>query len=325
MFDPSLECAFVFRRDGNVRLFSNEAWDLDRAAHTSWIPREAMEALADLPVELAHHLQENGSADRRIGVVGLERLPLEFFRSLSASLPDAEFEPATNLLTEERILKSPAEVEALRRAVEITHTAIAEGRSALREGISELEVLGICARSMYENGGEEFAFTPEVSFGAMTEVCASPATANRLCDGDMALFDLGCLCDHYVGDLSRTYIQGAASQERRAIRDAVLRAQHAAIEAVRPGAIATELDGVAREVLERAGLGGFFNHGLGHGLGLDHHEPPFIEQDDPTVLKPGMVFTIEPGAYVPGVGGARIEDVVLVTDSGCEVLSQREE
>ncbi len=325
VFDPSLECALVIRRNGDVRLFSSAAWDLDRAARTSWIPRRAMQASADLPVELANHLQQAGETYGRIGVVGLERLPLEFFRRLSAGLPDGSFESATILVSEERILKDPVEAETLRRAARITNAAIAAGRGALREGITELEVMAACARTMYESGGEEWAFTPEVSFGAMTEVCASPATANRLCDGDMALFDLGCVCEHYVGDLSRTYIFGEASRERRAICEAVLEAQQAAITAVRPGMTAAELDGAARKVLEGAGFGEFFNHGLGHGLGLDHHEPPFIEPDDPTVLRPGMVFTIEPGAYVPSIGGARIEDVVMVTDTGFELLSRREE
>ncbi len=324
-FDPSVECALIIHRDGDVQLLSNAEWDLDRAARGSWIARPAMEALADLPAGLAHHLQQRGVASGRIGVAGLERLPLEFFRRLSAGLPDAALESATALVAEARMLKSPVEIEALRIAARITNSAIVAGLGVLREGVSELEVMATCARTMYENGGEELAFTPEVSFGVMTEVCASPASANTLRDGDLALFDLGCVFEHYVGDLSRTYIFGTASQERRSICHTVSMAQRAAIGAVRPGKTASEVDAVAREVLERAGFGAFFNHGLGHGLGLDHHELPFIERNDPTLLKPGMVFTVEPGVYVPGVGGARIEDIVLVTDTGCELLSPWEE
>ena len=194
---------------------------------------------------------------------------------------------------------------------------------ALQAGISELEVLAICVRTMLENRGEELAFTPEVSFGPMTEVCAAPASANTLKRGDMVLFDMGCIYQHYVGDLSRTFVFGEPSREQRAIQEVVVRAQTAAIAAARPGATCGELDLAAREVVHQAGYGEYFNHGLGHGLGLDHHEPPFIERDDPTCLKPGMVFTVEPGIYVPGVGGVRIEDVVLITDEGCETISPR--
>jgi Xaa-Pro dipeptidase len=213
----------------------------------------------------------------------------------------------------------------LRVAAEITKTTILAGQDALQEGVSELQVLAICMRSMHENGGEELAFTPEVSFGKMTEVCAAPASGNKLEDGDLVLFDLGCIYQHYVGDLSRACLYGRESRERRSILEAVAKAQKTAIEAVRPGVIASELDAIARDVVRQAGYGDFFNHGLGHGLGLDHHEPPFIEEGSQTPLRPGMVFTVEPGVYVPGIGGARIEDVVLVTEEGYEVLSHGQE
>jgi Xaa-Pro dipeptidase len=325
IFDPSLECALVIRPDGDAQLLCNAAWDLERAACTSWISSRAITSFADLPSGLAHYCQSHDMASARIGVVGLERMPLEFFRGLAAGLPGVEFVSATALVASERILKSPGEVAALRVAAEITRTTIGAGLEALRQGISELQVLAACMRSMHENGGEELAFMPEVSFGKMTEVSAAPASGNKLEDGDLVLFDLGCIYQHYVGDLSRTCLYGKESRERRSILETVAKAQKTAIEAVRPGVIASEVDAIARDVVRHAGFGDFFNHGLGHGLGLDHHEPPFIEEGSQTPLRPGMVFTVEPGVYVRGVGGARIEDVVLVTEDGYEVLSQEPE
>jgi len=322
-FDPSLQCALLIHADGNVHLLSNSEWDLDRAARTSWIERRAMASSVDLPADLARHCRRHGLAAGRIGVVGMEQLPLAFFRGLASGLPCADLVSATSLVAEERLLKTPREIEAMRVAAEITGKSIRAGMESLRDGISELETLGACVRTMLENRGDELAFTPEVSFGYMTEVCAAPASANTLKQGDMVLFDMGCIFQHYVGDLSRTCVFGTPSREQRTIYDVVFSAQSAAINVARPGATSAEVDAAAREVVDRAGYGGYFNHGLGHGLGLDHHEPPFIERDDATLLRPGMVFTVEPGIYVPGVGGARIEDVVLITDAGCEAISQR--
>jgi len=322
-FDPSLECVLLIHADGSVRLLANSEWDLDRASRTSWIDRRAMSACADLPAELAQHCLTRGLAEGRIGVVGLERLPLAFFRRLVSGLPHADLVSATSLVADRRLLKSPREIETMRVAAEITATSIRAGMACLREGISELETLAVCVRTMLENRGDELAFTPEVSFGLMTEVCAAPASANTLKQGDMVLIDLGCIFKHYVGDLSRTCVFGSPSREQRTIRDVVVGAQSAAIVAAHPGTTSSEVDLAAREVVRRAGFGEFFNHGLGHGLGLDHHELPSIESDDSTLLKPGMVFTVEPGIYVPGAGGARIEDVIVITETGCELISQR--
>ena len=322
-FDPSLQCVLLIHADGSVRLLANSEWDLDRASRTSWIDRRAMASCADLPSELARHCHTRRLAKGRIGVVGLELLPLAFFRGLVSGLPQADLVSATSLVAERRLLKNPREIETMRGAAEITATSIRAGMACLREGISELETLAVCVRTMLENRGDELAFTPEVSFGYMTEVCAAPASANTLKQGDMVLFDLGCIFKHYVGDLSRTCVFGSPSREQRTIRDVVVGAQSAAIDAAYPGATSSEIDLAAREVVRRAGYGEYFNHGLGHGLGLDHHEPPYIDSDDLTVLKPGMVFTVEPGIYVPGVGGARIEDVIVITDAGCELVSQR--
>jgi Xaa-Pro aminopeptidase len=146
-----------------------------------------------------------------------------------------------------------------------------------------------------------------------------------LADGDLLVLDFGGVLDGYCSDLTRTVAIGRPSAESRRLYDAVSDAQQAAIAAVRPGVEASAVDAAARSVLEGRGLGEAFGHGTGHGLGLAVHEEPRIGRprpdSPPVLLAPGMVFTIEPGAYLPGFGGVRIEDDVLVTDTGCEVLT----
>jgi Xaa-Pro aminopeptidase len=134
------------------------------------------------------------------------------------------------------------------------------------------------------------------------------------------MFDMGCLYEHYVGISRRIFGKPRGQQQ---IYDLVVQAQEAAIQAVRPGVTAGEIDGVAREMISQAGYGEYFNHWLGRGEGLDLHERPFIEHEDKMPLQPGMVFSIEPGIYLPGVGGARLEETVLVTPGGHEVISER--
>jgi Xaa-Pro aminopeptidase len=322
-FDPCIEGALLAPRTGDARLLLNFEWDLDRAALTSWLARGAMSSSRDLGEGLIRHCQEAGFASARIGLAGETYLPTSLFMQLQSGLPQATFVPATALVEHERLIKSENEIAAMRVAARITNNAIMAGIQALEAGVSELEILSVCVRTMLENQADEIAFTPQVSFGKMTEVCMAPASRNPLRRGDMVMFDMGCLYEHYLGDLSRTHIFGKPTRDQRQIYDLVVQAQEAAIQAVQPGVTAGEIDGVARAIISRAGYGEYFNHWLGRGEGLDLHERPFIEQGDQMPLQPGMVFSIEPGIYLPGVGGARLEETVLVTPQGHEVISDR--
>ncbi|MCX6026819.1 MAG: Xaa-Pro peptidase family protein [Chloroflexi bacterium] len=320
-FDPCLQGALLISRAGDPRLVLNFEWDLDRAARTSWMERVAMGYSRDLPGGVAAQCQVMGAGRGRIGLVGEGYMPLAIFRELNRCLPDAEFIPATHIVEGQRLIKSPAEIDEMSVADQLTENATQAGFHALKEGISELAILSVCVRTMLEGGADEPAFTAQVSFGKMTEVCMAPASRNTLLRGDMVMFDMGCLYEHYVGDLSRTRVFGTPSREQQKIYDLVLAAQEAAISFVRPGVTAEEVDRVARDIISQAGYGECFNHWLGRGEGLDLHERPFVEQGDSMPLRPGMVFSVEPGIYLPGVGGARVEEMVLVTDTGHEVIS----
>jgi Xaa-Pro dipeptidase len=320
-FDPCIQGALLAPSRGEPQLMLNFEWDLDRAALTSWLDRKAMTFDRDLAAGLIRYCGQHGFQSARIGLVGHTYLPLSLYQQLSAGLPEAQFIPATPLVEQLRAIKSPAEIEAMRRAATLTHNGIMAGARALKAGVSELEIVTICLHRMLAGGADEIAFTPQVSFGKMTEVCMAPASTNRLRRGNMVMFDMGCLYEHYLGDLSRTRVLGKPTAEQQRVYDLTLEAQDAAIAAVRPGIPAGEIDRIARDIIEKAGYGPAFNHWLGRGEGLDLHERPFIEKGDAMILQPGMVFSIEPGVYVPGLGGARVEETMLVTETGHEVIS----
>jgi Xaa-Pro aminopeptidase len=179
--------------------------------------------------------------------------------------------------------------------------------------------------SIREMGYERPAFDTIVASGPNAALPHHRAGDRILASGDLVVLDFGGVLDGYCSDLTRTVCVGPASADARRLHDAVRQAHQAAVAAVRPGAGTAEVDGAARGLLEERGLGAAFRHGTGHGLGLDVHEDPRVtwaRADVPSVaIEPGMVFTIEPGAYVAGFGGVRIEDDVLVTGTGCEVLT----
>jgi Xaa-Pro dipeptidase len=322
-FDPCVEGALLVPRSGDPYLMLNFEWDLDRAALTSWLPRKSMGFTRALDDGLIQFCKENGAESGRIGIIGENYFPVSLYKQLQVGLPRINFVPCTNLVEQQRLIKSKSEIAAMREAARITNQAIMTGIKALQDGVSELDILSVCVRSMLENQADEVAFTAQVSFGENTEVCMSPASQTRLGRGDMVMFDMGCLYEHYVGDLSRTVIYGTPTTEQQRIFDLVIQAQELAISAVRPGVTASYIDKVARDVIENAGYGECFNHWLGRGEGLDLHERPFIEQGDEMILQEGMVFSIEPGIYMPGVGGARVEETVAVTEDGHEVISER--
>jgi Xaa-Pro aminopeptidase len=224
-----------------------------------------------------------------------------------------------------RQIKDASEIATLRDAA-ARLTAVADAAfGAIRPGASERQVAGVIETAMRGAGYERQAFDTIVASGPNAASPHYRAGTRILQPGDLVVLDFGGVLDGYCSDLTRTVSVGAPTPDARRLHAAVRDAQRTALDAVRPGVPATAVDAAARSLLESRGLGEAFGHGTGHGLGLDVHEEPRIgpprSSSASVQLEPGMVFTIEPGAYVPGLGGVRIEDDVLVTPEGCEVLT----
>ena len=232
----------------------------------------------------------------------------------------------TDRLVEElRIIKDSAELSALRESASRIADVAEAAFGAVRAGVTERQVAGTIEAALREAGYERIAFDTIVASGPNAALPHHRAADRRLAAGDLVVLDFGGVLDGYCCDLTRTVSVGPPSAEALRVHTAVREAQSAAIAAVRPGVLASDVDAAARRVLDSHGLGEAFGHGTGHGLGLDVHEEPRISRVRPDAaavpLEAGMVFTIEPGAYLPGWGGVRIEDDVLVTEDGCEVLT----
>jgi Xaa-Pro aminopeptidase len=225
-----------------------------------------------------------------------------------------------------RMIKDDQEIATLREAARRLAAAAVEAQTFVRAGRTEVEIAGDIESLLRRTGFEKPAFETIVASGPNSARPHARPGRRMLEPGDGVVLDFGGVYDGYCVDLSRTVQVGDGRPEFRRMFDAVAEAQLAAIAAVRPGVPASEVDAAARGVLARYGLAEAFGHGTGHGLGLEVHEEPRVGRPATgladTPLAPGMVFTIEPGAYVDGVGGVRIEDDVLVTASGCEVLTR---
>ena len=241
-------------------------------------------------------------------------------RSLDITLAHTE-----RIVERARIIKDDWELRALREAALRLDPVAAAAFGAVRIGAAEREVAGVIEQALRRAGFDRTAFDTIVASGPHAALPHHRANDRRIGAGDMVVLDFGGFLDGYCSDLTRTVVVGPPGPEATRVYEAVRDAQTAAIAAVKPGISASEVDGAARAVLEQRGLGQAFGHGTGHGLGLDVHEEPRVGKARPdapaAILEPGMVFTIEPGAYLPGWGGVRIEDDVMVTKDGCEVLT----
>ena len=234
--------------------------------------------------------------------------------------------PTERVVERARLVKDAAEIATIREAARRISAVVTEAFGSVRAGVAERDVAGVIESAMRAAGYERAAFDTIVGSGPNGALPHYRAGDRILSPGDLVVLDFGGVLDGYCCDLTRTVAIGPLSPEARELYTAVYDAQEAALAAVRPGVETSAVDAAARRVLEERGLGAAFGHGTGHGLGLDVHEEPRItwsRADVPSVpLAPGMVFTVEPGAYVTGFGGVRIEDDVLVTDTGSEVLTQ---
>lgn len=219
-----------------------------------------------------------------------------------------------------RLIKSADEVEKLQRAAAITDAATERIFAHLREGLREVDVAFVLGTAIGELGGA-LSFPSLVQSGPNSALPHHEHSSRQLAKGDFVLLDFGAEFSGYKADVTRMAVVGQPSDRQREIHRVVLEANRAAIAAVRPGITTGDVDAAARRVVEAAGYGDMFFHRVGHGIGLEEHEDPSLDPGSTTVLEPGMAFTIEPGIYIAGFGGVRIEDDVVVEESGCRVLT----
>ena len=243
---------------------------------------------------------------------------------LAEKSPQVELVPVTGAVEQLRMIKDRAEVAATRRAIEIAERAFSVVRAGLRSEQTELEVANQIDQQIRLFGGSGCSFPPIVAVGRRSALPHATPGDQRIGDADFVLIDWGAVGSHYVSDLTRVLVTGKISPKLRKVYGVVLKAQRRAIDAIRPGRTLEEVDSVARKVIADAGFAKYFGHGLGHGIGLEIHEAPRLAPGQKMLLSAGMIVTVEPGIYLPRWGGVRIEDDVLVTKAGHEVLTSVE-
>jgi Xaa-Pro aminopeptidase len=290
--------------------------------------------------EVATNLKGNGALEKtngsvfksiadscltfRLKRIGFEEryLPFAEYKKIKETLKSqAKLIPSHSLIEGLRQIKDIEELENLKKAVKITGSALKFARSFISKGITEIEVVGELQRFIRLHGACDSSFDIIVAFGRNSSFPHHIPSQRKLNDNEPVLIDIGVDYQGYKSDLTRVFFFGKINVLGQKIYDIVLSAQEKAIKKIKPGERISDIDKASRQHIAQSGYGAFFGHNLGHGIGLEVHEAPHISVNEKSRLEPGMVFTVEPAVYLPRKFGIRIEDDVLVTQKGCEVLS----
>ncbi len=257
-------------------------------------------------------------------MLGIESLSASrtFFQNLSEKFVFLRVSDISPLIENMRMVKSPEEIHAVRRVVELCDLAQAKVHETIKAGISEIELYSAFRSSLEEEIGAPITVKCDLVSGERTELMGGPPGNRKLKKGDLVIADIQPFLDGYWGDTTRTFVVGKPSAKQKQTYKVVLEAGRRAIAGVRQGVKVSEIDRLARDYINESGYGNYFPHHTGHGIGLEHFEPPLIIPANDIILKEGMTITIEPGIYSPGFGGIRIEENILVKKEGCEILSQ---
>lgn len=295
------------------------------AAKTANLPFPAQVFLyGEDPITWLVVFQSAAKAARAKGKLGVEPTRMRFLelRLVESAAPEAVFLSGEELLAGLRMRKSASELSLMRRAVEIAQTALLETLSSIKVGITERQIAAKLTWQMLQAGADsETPFSPIISGGPNSANPHASPSDRTFQPGDLLVIDWGAYYQGYCSDLTRTFALGEVEPELRQIAKIVQEANQAGRAAARPGVSAGAVDEAARAVIEKAGYGRYFTHRTGHGLGMEGHEGPYMRAGNPLILEPGMTFTVEPGIYLPGRNGVRIEDNLVITESGNETLS----
>jgi Xaa-Pro aminopeptidase len=262
-----------------------------------------------------------GLEGKRIGVETLHMRILEFGK-VKAIAGATECPDATGVVGQLRVRKDADEIAAMRAAVRVAQEALEAVLPSIKVGMTEKEIAAELVVQLLQHGSQsEMPFAPIVSSGPNSANPHASPSDRELQPGDLLVVDWGAAVSGYISDLTRTFAIGKVDEDYRKIHRVVLEANAAGRAAAQPGVPCANVDIAARKVIEKAGYGQYFAHRTGHGIGMEPHEDPYMRGDNLQLLEPGMTFTVEPGIYLPGRNGVRIEDDMVITESGAECLS----
>lgn len=264
------------------------------------------------PYELIKSLKK-----KKVGFLD-KKVTVKEFEKMKEKLSGVEFTGVSEAIEQVRRIKDETEVKKIRRAAQIADSAFSHILKYVKKGVSEREIGIELEFFMRRQGAEGISFETIVASGKRSAMPHGVASEKIIENGDFVTLDYGCVYDGYVSDMTRTVAVGEADKKQREIYNIVLKAQKAALAAIAQGKKASDIDKIARSKIFDEGYGKNFGHGLGHSLGLYVHEAPSLSPKSDAILKSGMLMTVEPGIYVENFGGVRIEDLVLITDGGCE-------
>lgn len=263
-------------------------------------------------------------AEQGISSLGVqaERVTVSFYNELGKRLPSVRFVPMGGDVAMLRVVKDPLELVSLEKVARIASDSLLAVLQTIKSGDTEKDISLRLEFAMRTAGADDKSFDTIVASGERGALPHAKASGKMIAPGELITIDFGALLDGYNSDETVTIAFGDPDETQRKVYQVVKDAHDKAIDAVRPGVRLKDLDSVAREHISREGYGDYFGHGLGHGVGLDIHEKPVVSFRSEDVVREGMVFTIEPGIYLPGWGGIRIEDLVVATPDGCRLLSR---
>jgi Xaa-Pro aminopeptidase len=316
-FDGS-NALILIEKDGPVTLFTDPRYTI-HAGHVfpgKVVTVKNKSSLAQAALKLA--------LKRKHKRIGFERLHLRYseYQTISENLPlGVELVPTGGDIEKQRMVKDETELKAIRKAVDTNSASFDAATKKIKTGMTENDLAAEIDYQQRRRGASGPAFDTIVAFGKKTALPHAHPGSVKLAKDEIILVDIGARQDGYTSDMTRMLSAGTVNTRLKQLYQAVLESQLAAIDAIRPGIPAHKVDSAARSVLKTHGLDPYFVHSTGHGLGLEIHEAPSLRKKDKTRLEAGMVITVEPGVYVEEVGGIRIEDTVLVTQSGFEILT----